>query len=153
MSSNTTLTKIVAVVAIAFGALFIGTGAGTYGMVSSTLAQENITVSEDAAFMAGAKVDGPLAAYAQADIINQHALHSTEGKTYAQMDREDPLRQVAMNASFLRASLFTSVVAFGVAVMAMGLGLLFILVGIALLNLARVTEARTAAPVDEVSAA
>ena len=37
-----------------------------------------------------------------------------------------------MTASFLRASLFTSVVSFGIAAMAMGLGVLFILVGIAL---------------------
>ena len=35
-----------------------------------------------------------------------------------------------------RASLFTSVVAFGVAVMAMGLGVLFIIVGIILVVLA-----------------
>ena len=37
-----------------------------------------------------------------------------------------------MNGSFLRASLFTSVVAFGVAALVMGLGLLFILIGVAL---------------------
>jgi len=36
-----------------------------------------------------------------------------------------------MNGSFLRASLFTSVVAFGVAALVMGLGLLFVLLGFA----------------------
>jgi hypothetical protein len=41
-----------------------------------------------------------------------------------------------MNASFLRASLFTSVVAFGVAVMAIGVGIVFILLGVAVMNLA-----------------
>ena len=34
-----------------------------------------------------------------------------------------------MNGSFLRASLFTSVVAFGVSVMAIGVGIVFILLG------------------------
>jgi hypothetical protein len=42
-----------------------------------------------------------------------------------------------MNGSFLRASLFTSVVSFGIAAMAMGLGLVFVLVGLALRLLSR----------------
>jgi hypothetical protein len=37
-----------------------------------------------------------------------------------------------MTASFLQASLFTSMVAFGVAVMAVGMGIVFILIGWAL---------------------
>ena len=63
-------------------------------------------------------------------MIEQHYLESTEGKTYAEDDREDPLRVTAMNASFLRASLFTSVVAFGVAALATGVGIMFLLVGL-----------------------
>jgi len=63
-------------------------------------------------------------------MIEKHYLESTEGKTYAELDREDPLRVTAMNASFLRASLFTSVVSFGVAAMAAGLGALFFLIGL-----------------------
>ncbi|MCX6415009.1 MAG: aromatic ring-opening dioxygenase LigA, partial [Actinobacteria bacterium] len=59
------------------------------------------------------------------------------GKTYAELDREDPLRQTAMTGSFLRASLFTSVVAFGVSALVVGLGALFILVGFALRSLIR----------------
>jgi hypothetical protein len=42
-----------------------------------------------------------------------------------------------MQASFLRASLFTSVVAFGVAFMAAGVGLAFMLIGFSLLSLGR----------------
>ena len=83
------------------------------------------------------QVAGPLTAYAQAEIINKHALESTGGKTYAELDREDPLRQTAMTASFLRASLFTSVVAYGVAAMAIGLGVVNILLGWALSRLAK----------------
>ena len=54
-----------------------------------------------------------------------------------------------MNASFLRASLFTSVVSFGVAVMAMGVGLAFILAGIGLraVGAAAVPATRTRAEV------
>ena len=42
-----------------------------------------------------------------------------------------------MNGSFLRASLFTSVIAFGVAAFAMGVGLLSLLMGWALRRLVR----------------
>lgn len=75
----------------------------------------------------------------------EHALEATDGKTYAQLDRDDPLRQTAMSASFLRASLFTSVVAFGVAAMAMVLGLMQVLTGWALVSLSRreVADERT----------
>jgi hypothetical protein len=104
--------------------------------VQTNLADENITVAEDAASFAGKKVDGPFTAFAQADIIEKHALEASGGKTYAELDREDPVRATVMNGSFLRASLFTSVVSFGVAAMAMGMGVLFILVGLALTKVA-----------------
>ncbi len=119
-------------------------GAVTYGQVSSTLADERITVSEDAC-LGGQSVSGPFAAYCEAQIIQTHALEATGGKTYAELDREDPLRTVAMNGSFLRASLFTSVLAFGVSAMAIGVGIVFILIGVALLNLSgRVGGAKAA---------
>lgn len=117
---------------IILGLLFIVAGGVTYYMVSDELSNARVTVAEDADFLAGDEVDGPFSAFAQAQIIDKHALESTGGKTYAELDREDPLRQTAMSASFLRASLFTSVVAFGVATMAMGIGLALILGGIGL---------------------
>ena len=107
-------------------------GAGTWALVQTSLADERITVAEDAARFGGELVNGPLTAYYQADIIEKHALEGSGGKTYAELDREDPARASVMNGSFLRASLFTSVVSFGVAAMAMGLGIVFVLIGLAL---------------------
>jgi hypothetical protein len=112
-------------------------GAGTWALVQNSLGDERITVSEDAARFAGEKVDGPLTAYYEADIIEKHALEASKGKTYAELDREDPVRTVVMNGSFLRASLFTSVVSFGIAAMAMGLGIVFVLIGLALRTIAK----------------
>jgi hypothetical protein len=129
--------RLAALVAILAGVLLIAAGATTWAMVRSQLVAEDITVAEDAAMFAGERVDGPLDAYFQADIINHHALEMSEGKTYAELDREDPLRATVMNASFLRSSLFTSVIAFGVAAFAAGMGVLFILVGWALRSVAR----------------
>jgi hypothetical protein len=105
-------------------------GIATWIAVSTMLGQENITVSEDANCLAGDEVNGPLSAFCQAQIINEHALDSTDGLTYAELPRDSELRAVAMNASFLRASLFTSVVAFGVAGMATLMGIVFILIGL-----------------------
>ena len=56
----------------------------------------------------------------------------TGGLTYAELDREDPLRATAMDSAFLQASLFTSVVAFGVAAMAFVVGIVLTLIGFAL---------------------
>jgi hypothetical protein len=121
------------------GAIFAVAGVVTYFVVSNELANENITVSEDATYFAGDDVTGPFTAYSEAETISKHALEATGGKTYAELDREDPLRETAMQASFLRASLFTSVVAFGVAALAAVLGVMLVLIGWSLRSLARTT--------------
>jgi hypothetical protein len=126
------------------GAVMIVAGAVTWFVVQDQLAAENIVVSEDADMLAGDEVNGPFSAYAQAEVINKHALEATGGKTYAELDRDDPTRETAMSASFLRASLFTSVVAFGVAAMAVGLGVTLILIAMALLSVARAVEEESA---------
>ena len=125
---------------IVAGLLLALSGAGTWAMVQTSLAGESITVAEDAARFGGEPVDGPLTAYYQADIIEHHSLEASGGKTYAELDREDPARATVMNGSFLRASLFTSVVSFGIAAMAMGLGLVFVLIGTTLRLLGRRTQ-------------
>ena len=138
--NSTKSVRLAGLLAIIAGVLLVVAGGATWGMVRSQLVAENITVAEDASMFAGQQVAGPLTAYAQADIINHHALDMAGGKTYAELDREDPVRAVVMNGSFLRASLFTSVIAFGVAAFAAGMGVLFILVGYAV----RVLAGRTA---------
>jgi len=118
------------ITSVVLGIILILGGITTWVVVSNTLGEQNITVSGDASCLAGDDVNGPLSAYCEAQIIEEHALDSTGGLTYAELDREDPLRDVAMNASFLRASLFTSVVAFGVAGMATLMGIVFVLLGL-----------------------
>ena len=137
--------KWISFVTMVVGVIMIVAGALTYANVSSTLSDQRITVSDDASCLAGQPVSCPFAAYCQASIINHHALEATGGKTYAELDRDDPLRETAMTASFLQASLYTSVVAFGVAFMAIGIGIVFVLIGVAVLNLAgRVGGAKAA---------
>lgn len=151
MATNTTQTRTVRILAALVGliglTMTIG-GVVAWSMVSNQLADQHMKVapySEDnPGKYAGKVVDGPLTAWAQADVIDTHALAATDGKTYAQMDREDPVRAVAMDGALLRGALFTSVLAFGVAFMAAGVGVVLILAAAALLI--ATTDRTTATP-------
>ncbi len=123
------------VFAIVVGIVLILAGGAAYGAVTLQLRDESITVSDGARFLAGARVQDPLTAYAQADAIDRDALRATGGKTYAQLGQDDPVRDTARTASFLRASLLTSVVAFGVSLLVAASGLLFLLLGVAVRRL------------------
>ena len=136
-TSNDKAVRVVGIIVAVLGAVFLVAGIVTYAVVSSTLADQNITVSDDAAHFAGKDVKGPFTAYAQADVINKHALEIGGGKTYAELPQDDPNRDTVMTASFLQASLFTSVVAFGVAAFVSVIGVVLMLLGWVLMRLAR----------------
>jgi uncharacterized membrane protein YdbT with pleckstrin-like domain len=133
--------RVIGLIIAIVGLIFAVAGVVTWFAVKSQLSAENITVSQDADHFGGDKVEGPFTAYAQANVINKHALEATGDKTYAELGKDDPLRQTAMTASFLRASLYTSVVAFGVAALAFALGIILILLGWALMSLAAAPRA------------
>src|SRR3954468_3762352 len=124
--------KLAALTAIVVGVIMAIAGVVTWVVVSTTLADQKITVSDDANCAAGDDVNGPISAYCQADIIDHHTKKITGGKTYAELAQDDPKRATAMDSAFLQASLFTSVVAFGVAAMAVVLGIVLTLIGFAL---------------------
>ena len=126
------LPRVVAIICIVAGAVLVLAGGITYFVVHDQLADEHIVVADDAAHFAGDDVNGPFSAYAQAEVIQKHALEIGGGKTYAELPQDDPRRDSVMTASFLRASLFTSVVAFRVALLVVGIGVVFILIGWAL---------------------
>ncbi|MBK8460405.1 MAG: aromatic ring-opening dioxygenase LigA [Micropruina sp.] len=152
-------TRITAILCIIFGLVAFGGGAATWGIVTSQLSAENITVPKDSPLLPGAKVQDPISAYAQAEIINKHAMAATEGKTYAELgalitaakaagdtaqaDALQAKRTTVMNGSFLRASLFTSVLAYGVSLLVMGLGVMFVLLGLTLNGLGNVAAPAT----------
>lgn len=135
--------KAASIGAIVLGILMVLGGAATWWLVSDTLDRQEITVSEDGC-LGGSEVRGPFTAYCQARIIEDHTLDSTDGLTYAQLDREDPRRELAMNSSFLQTSLFTSILAFGVSAMAIGMGVIFILIGLGIRDVTERTEPITA---------
>jgi len=124
--------KFASITSIIVGIVMAVAGIGTWVVISMTLADQKITVADDASCAAGDDVNGPVSAFCQADVIDKHTREITGGLTYAELDREDPNRATAMDSAFLQASLFTSVVAFGVAAMAVAVGLVLTLIGFAL---------------------
>jgi hypothetical protein len=143
--------RVLGLLVIIAGAILAVAGVVTYATVSSKLSDQQITVADDAAHFSGEHVDQPWEAYAQANVIAKHANKIGGGKTFAELPEDDPNRATVMTASFLQASLFTSVLAFGVAAMAVGLGIVFILIGVALRRAAKkpdppLAPATTASP-------
>ena len=126
------LIRLIGLAGIIAGMLMIVVAIIAWIAVTNQLRAENITIPDDAPVFAGEVVDGPIDAFVQAGVINMHALEASGGKTYAELDQDDPMRQTMMTASFLRASLFTSVVSYGVALFAAGVGIVLILFGWAL---------------------
>jgi len=128
--------KVVGILGILAGIALIVVAIVVWIVVTMQLRAENITIPDDAMAFQGQQVSGPFTAYVQADIINRHALEASGGQTYAELAQDDPIRATMMNASFLRASLFTSVVSYGVAAFAAAVGVLSIMFGWALHRLA-----------------
>ncbi|WP_244857754.1 aromatic ring-opening dioxygenase LigA [Agromyces archimandritae] len=134
--------RILAVVVIVIGALFLIAGGAAWLGVSAQLRAENVTVSDEAAFLQGSDVADPLSAAAQAHLITEDALAMADGKTYAELERDDPIRDTVAQAASLRSSLYTSMVSFGVALFAAGVGAVFVLLGaIALIAVPRPVRA------------
>lgn len=131
--------KLASIGSIALGVAMVLGGIATWVMVSSTLRDQKITTAEDAC-LPGRTVAGPFTAYCQAKVIEKHTLDITDGLTYAELEREDPRRETALTSSFLQSSLFTSVVAFGVAAMAAGMGVLFVLIGLGMRDVEKRTS-------------
>ena len=142
------LLQVLAILVIVVGVIISVAGIITWFVVQDQLEDEQITVSEDADHFGGDPVDGPFTAYAQANTIEKHALAASDGLTYAELPQDDPRRDTVMTASFLRASLFTSIVSFGVSAFAFGVGIVLILIGVALLYLHRRLDLSVVADVE-----
>ena len=121
--------------AIGFGIVLMGSGLfmvsegrAAHDDVRDALAEERIITAEDAEIPL-ANVDSADEAKAQADIIRVHALEATGGKTYAELDRTDPARATYLNSVTLRTALMESYLAFKVADLVVGIGLIVVLMG------------------------
>jgi hypothetical protein len=148
---------VLGVIFMLAGGYTIYRGVDAKDQVKTELLAQSITTPEDAS-IPNVVVKDVRTAQSMADIINHHALDSTGGLTYSQMGRfavasGDPagtnvadeaikgadgkpvangLRNTAFQAAALRTSLYTSVMAFNVADLVAGLGLMIVITGLAI---------------------
>jgi len=129
-----------AIFTIVLGILLALAGLLAWIFTTHQLSSQGITVPQNeygglmSAF-SGHRVNNPLAAMAQAEVINQHTMEITGGRTFAQIPQGEDVRNTAQTAAFLQASLFTSILAFALSLLVFALGILFIVIGTALNHL------------------
>jgi hypothetical protein len=147
---------VLGVVFLAAGSYTVYRGFDAKDQVKEELVAQNITTPDDAS-IPGVQVNSISTARSMADIIDTHARESADGLTYAQLgrfmaangdvagtsnaeealldDQGNPvpngLRNSAFQASALRTSLYTSVMAFEISNLVVGLGLMIVVLGFA----------------------
>jgi len=121
--------------AILFGFVLVGaggvmllTGRAANNEIKDALAAERIVTAADSD-LPNVAVTGPAEAKAQADAIWAHTMKQTGGKTYAELPQGDPLRATYLQSVTLRTALMESYLAFKVADLVMGIGLIVALLG------------------------
>ncbi len=122
------LPVLLGLVFIASGGYMIAEGRDAKEAVHQALIAENVVTPEDAT-IPEALVHDVSTAEAQADIIREHSLSTTEGMTYAELDREDPNREVYLKGVTLRTALNLAVMGFKISDLVVGLGVFMIVVG------------------------
>ncbi|MFQ5472469.1 MAG: hypothetical protein ACE5FA_06250 [Dehalococcoidia bacterium] len=119
---------VLGIVFVAAGVYMVTEGQSAKDEVRDAIIAENIITSEDAS-IPNVLVNSAATAKAEADVIEMHYLNITGGKTYAELDREDPLRATALTAANLRTSLNLAVMGFKVSDLVIGMGAFMILIG------------------------
>ena len=117
------------VLAIIVGLVLVVGGAWALNFTYKNVTQEDIVTPNDA-MIPSTSVRGPLTLMAQADIIRTHALKSTGGKTFAEMSREDPARDIWITATTLTTALNFGVMSYAFSAFTLLFGLNSIWTGI-----------------------
>jgi hypothetical protein len=113
---------------IAGGLYMVSEGRDAKDEVRDAVIAENIVTPEDAD-IPNVQVKDATTAKAQADVIESHYLELTGGKTYAELERDDPNRETAFRAATLRTSLNLAVMGFRISDLVIGMGFFIVAVG------------------------
>ncbi len=133
---------ILAVLFVVAGAILLVEGNNTRTELVSSLANENITGADpqilltyegarapEGVVVPEAKIDTGIEAYYQAQVIRTHTMGITEGKTYAEMDRQDPARATYITSLTLQNSLNMAHMGLEITRLIIGLGVAFLGLG------------------------
>ncbi len=102
---------ISSLLAISVGTILVVGGAWAVVFTYQNVSQEKIITPEDAA-IPNTPVRGPLTLKSQADIIREHVLKMTGGKTYAEMSRDDESRPMWITATTLTTALHLGIITY-----------------------------------------
>ena len=128
------LLTIVAILAFVVGGFSVIGGLGGAVYTYQQAVAENVTTTGDAA-IADTPVRGPLTMWAQADIITEHQLDTTDGQRFAEMDREDPVRASWFGATTLTTALSLGIISYAFSAFAIAMGAMMVLIGLVVLRL------------------
>jgi hypothetical protein len=98
------LLKFSSILAVVAGIVLVIGGVWGICFTYTNIVREKIVTPADAA-IPEQPVRGPFTLKAQADIIRHHTLDTTGGKTYAEMSRQDPARDIWITATTLTTAL------------------------------------------------
>lgn len=113
------------VLAIVTGIILVISGIWGVYFTYKNIAQEKIVTPKDAT-IPEQPVRGPFTLKSQADVIRDHVLKTTGGKTYAEMPREDSNRDLWITATTLITALNLGILTYVFS------GLIFLLGGISI---------------------
>ena len=152
------LLKPSSVLVIIIGIVLIVGGIWAISFTYYNVARENIVTPDDAS-VPNQPVRGPWTLYSEADIIREHTLDSTGGKTFAEMPRQIPkvdqdgnpvlgeegkavmapntARDIWITATTLITALDLGIISYAFSGLALLLGLILILIGIVFCALSR----------------
>lgn len=116
-------------VVLVVGVLMIIGGFSGVCFTYKSVARENIVTPADAT-IPETPVRGPLTLKAQADIIRHHTLESTEGKTFAEMSRDNPARNTWVTATTLMTALNLGILGYAFSGLLILIGGVFLYTGI-----------------------
>ena len=118
---------------VGIGGIFVAKGLDVKAEIQAELLQEQVTTGQDAS-IPGVMVQDSTTAKAQQDAITAHTYG--EWGPYSGLDREDPRRDVYLKGLTLRNSLNLAIMGFGVADLAIGTGVIAIVLGLAMTGFA-----------------
>lgn len=119
---------VLGLVFVGAGVYMVSEGQNAKNEVRDAIVAENIITAEDAS-IPNVQVNSAATAKAQADVIEKHYLGITGGKTFSELDRDDPLRDTAFTAANLRTSLNLAVMGFKVSELVIGMGAFMVAIG------------------------
>ncbi len=119
---------VLGVVFVVSGVYMMTEGQNAKNEVRDAIVAENIITAGDSS-IPNVQVNSAATAKAQADVIEKHYLGITGGLTYAELDRDDPLRETAFTAANLRTSLNLAVMGFKVSDLVIGMGIFMVAIG------------------------